>query len=99
MGGYGRGWNRNQWPETATPSGYAYVGPCRCGAGPHAFYQDRHGRAIHARSLYRGRIPSAPTAEDLKAELKVLTNEKQELEKHIEELEKKDGLRSGNNAD
>ena len=89
MFGYGRGWNRCWWPETVTPSGYTYVGPCRCGTGPHAFYQDQKGRIVHARSLYRGRISPEPTIEDLKIELEALNREKQELEKRIEELEKK----------
>jgi len=90
MCGYGRGWKRCWWPETVTPSGYTYIGPCRCGTGPHAFYQDRSGRVVHARTLYHGIIPQEPTAEDLKTELEVLNREKQELEKHIAELEQED---------
>jgi len=90
MYGYGRSWNRCRWPETIIPSGYTYVGPCRCSTGPHAFYQDRNGRLVHGRSLHHGIIPPEPTAEDLKAELEALTKEKQELQKRMEELEKKD---------
>ena len=36
MRGYGRGWYS---PRMTVSSGYTYIGPCRCGTGPHAFYQ------------------------------------------------------------
>lgn len=46
----GRGWHGGRWWQlpVGAPSGYTYIGPCRCGTGPHAFYQDRSGRIIPA---------------------------------------------------
>uniref|UniRef100_A0A7C6A9B0 DUF5320 domain-containing protein n=1 Tax=candidate division WOR-3 bacterium TaxID=2052148 RepID=A0A7C6A9B0_UNCW3 len=84
MCGYGRSWS---WWRVA-PSGYTYIGPCRCGTGPHAFYQDPSGRIVPAWQVYRWGLPPMPTKEDLKAELAALKEEKAELEKHIEEIEK-----------
>jgi len=88
MYGYGRGWHRKWWPGIAAPLGYTYIGPCRCGTGPHAFYQDPSGRIVHGWELYRWVVPPTPTKEDLKAELEALKGEKKELEKRIEEIEK-----------
>jgi len=87
----GRGWFRWYWnrPGVSSPSGYTYIGPCRCGMGPHAYYQDPSGRIVHAWHLYRGGIPPfSLTPEELKTELATLKNEKELLEKRIEELEK-----------
>jgi hypothetical protein len=78
------GW---QMPVIA-PKGYTYIGPCRCGTGPHAFYLTPSGRTVHAWQLYRWGVPPAFTEEDLKTALEVLKEEKAELEKRIEELEK-----------
>jgi len=83
--GYGRRWR--WWPKVAAPSGYTYIGPCRCGQGPHAFYQDERGRIIHAWQLYQGLVPP-PTKEDLRSEIEMLKEEKAQLEKRLEELEK-----------
>ena len=89
MFGSGRGY-RHWWPKIGAPEGYTYLGPCRCGIGPHAFYQDQKGRIVPGRDLYcRGFTPE-PTKEDLKTELKALKQEEQELKKRIAELEKKD---------
>lgn len=87
--GYGRGWWH--WPVSGSASaGYRYIGPCRCGWGPHAFYQDASGRIVHARDLYHwgGAAGSAPTRDELKDELEALKAEKEELERRIAELEK-----------
>jgi hypothetical protein len=86
MYGYGRRCWHWWWPKVGTPSGYTYIGPCRCGTGPHAFFQDSSGRIVHAWQLYRW--GPTPTKEDMKAEIEVLKEEKAELEKRIEELEK-----------
>lgn len=85
--GVGRGghWLR----PVGTVPGYTYIGPCRCGTGPHAYYQAPDGRIIHAWQLYHWEVPPAPKGEDLKAELEALKEEKAQLEKRIEELEKR----------
>jgi len=85
MHGYGRGWFK---PRMAHSSGYSYIGPCRCGTGPNAFYQGPNGRIVPARQVYRSGFPTILTKEDLKAELEVLKKEKTELENRIEEIEK-----------
>ncbi len=75
-------------PPVIAPKGYTYIGPCRCGTGPHAFYQTPSGRIVHAWQLYRWGVPTVFTEEDLKTELAALKEEKAELERRIEELEK-----------
>jgi len=77
------------WSNISTPSGYTYIGPCRCGYGPHAFYLDPSGRVIHAWQLYRWPFSPISTTEDMVAEIEMLKKEKEILEKRIEELEKK----------
>ena len=91
MFGSGRAWHRGKWwgrPPVAAPEGYTYVGPCRCGFGPDAFYQDKSGRVVHASQIHRLRVPQAPTVENLAAEVDWLREEKAGLEKRIKELEK-----------
>lgn len=88
MYGRGRGW-WYRWPRTAAPSGYSYVGPCLCGFGPHAFYQDATGRIAHASQVYSfgPAPPASPTRDDLEYELKLLRDEKAELEKRLKDIE------------
>lgn len=89
-GGRGRGWN--QWDpgrqdrtpgQQATASGYTYVGPCRCGFGPHAFYRDSSGKLVHSRIFWNYPV-SAPG--DPVEQLKV---EKEKLERRLAELNEK----------
>lgn len=94
MFGYGRRWfrgiGRAYNPAVSAPEGYVYIGPCRCGFGPEAYYQDtKTGRIVHASQLYRrAGMPSETSAkEELKAELSALKEEKELLEKRIKELE------------
>lgn len=85
----GGGWYRGCWPLASTPKGYTYVGPFRCGSGPHALYRDPSGRALHAWDLYRwGMPPVNRTQEDMEAELDLLRQERSHLEERIKELEK-----------
>lgn len=90
MYGWGRGfWHRGR--GFAVPSGYAYVGPCRCGMVPHAYYQDPAGRIVRAWHP-RGWLWASPenlTVDELQGEVKWLKEEKTELEKHLKELEEK----------
>ncbi len=89
MFGYRRGY-RFWWRKPpAVPAGYTYIGPCRCGFGPHAYYQEPSGRIIHAWHFYHWGIPPEPTEEDRKAELEELKEEKEALERRIAELEKR----------
>jgi len=89
MYGRGRGW-WPRWYRTGAPSDYSYVGPCLCGFGPHAFYLDSAGRVAHASQVYSfGPVPPpSATKEDLENELKILRDEKAELDKRLKEIEK-----------
>jgi hypothetical protein len=90
MFGYGRGLHRGRfWPHTpaSVPEGYTYIGPCRCGFGPDAFYRDKSGGVIHASQVYHRGIPATPTKDDFEAEVDQLRAEKAELEKRIKEIE------------
>jgi hypothetical protein len=64
-----------------------YIGPCRCGFGPDAFYRDKSGRIIHASQVYHRGFPTTPTKEEFEAEVDQLRGEKAELEKRIKEIE------------
>ncbi len=78
--GWGRGWGRF-YRAPVDVEGYTYIGPCRCGWGPHAFYRDPSGRIVHASEVFG-------YGYDPKDELEALKREKEELEKRIRELEK-----------
>ncbi len=79
MYGYARGW----WHErhaAFVPGEYRYLGPCRCGFGPHAFYRDPSGRIVHASQLRSGWVPFATSTvsrEHLKAEPENVTSSPQ----------------------
>ena len=87
---HGRGLHRGRfWPHTSAsvPEGYTYIGPCRCGFGPDAFYRDKSGRIVHAAQVHRRGILTTPAAEEFEAEMGLLRAEKIELEKRIKEIE------------
>ncbi len=92
-GWWGRGWGRGWWGAYGyrTPQGYTYVGPCRCGFGPHAFYVDSSGRLLHASQVWGGWVPPYPSpqteAEDLKAEKADLEARLKEIEARLKEVE------------
>ncbi len=73
--GMGRGFCGGRWWFETPPSGLqpqttqqeptgslTYIGPCRCGWGPHAYYRDQEGRIIHASRL-GWRIPPQTSQE------------------------------------
>jgi len=82
--GYGhfKGW----YPP---PEGYTYLGPCRCGFGPHAFWQEKvSGRIFRGFPGWQpGLRFDSRRDEVLQAELNRLKKEKEELEKMILDLE------------
>jgi hypothetical protein len=94
---YGRSGNRRfSGFYPGVPSGFRYIGPCRCGGGPHAYYQDAAGRIAHASEVfYGGYAPAAPTREDLEYELQALKDEKTALEKRLREVEDRLNRESG----
>jgi len=93
--GYGCGWSQNWRGQVQPPEGFTYLGPCRCGTGPHACWQEKEtGRLFRGFPGYRGWFRPGyvsperePSKEDLLSELNWLKQEKEELEARIKELE------------
>lgn len=101
--GFGRGdnWRRSGrgmfWagypqgyaPAAGAPKDAAYLGPCRCGRGPRAYYRLADGEVVHATGLpYAKETEVAPpetTHEGLEAEVERLRGRVQELEKRLKE--------------
>ena len=79
-GGYGRGFGMAGMP-VQTPTGYAYLGPCRCGRGPDAYYRTPDGRIVHASQMFQ---ESVQTPEQLRAEKEMLERRLKEIEEKIE---------------
>ncbi len=72
-------------PTPPTPRGYRYVGPCRCGFGPNAFYQDSQGRIVHASQVF-----SSPPATPLEwSEEETIEEKIERLREQVEELAEK----------
>ncbi len=93
MFGYGRYGNRNRrrinlYPKAYT-QGYTYIGPCRCGFGPDAYYMDKSGRILHVNEVLRDRFLPTRVEEDLRTELAWLKEQKAELDKRLQEIEEK----------
>ncbi len=95
--GYGRGWHYH-WPGAVrSPEGFKYLGPCRCGFGPHAYWQEEEtGRVFRGYPGYEAvphpgydRAEKEPSPEELKSKLNWLKQKKEELEKRIREMEEK----------
>ncbi len=83
---YRRGFGRcYYYSQMFTPRGYSYVGLCRCGKGPNAYYQDKFGRIVHFNDLMREDLTFK---EGIDEDLEILKKEKEEIEKRIEEIEK-----------
>ena len=89
MHGNGRGRGGGWWgqPVTDAPTGYRYVGPCRCGFGPNAYYRDERGRLYHARHLHRFGVSALRETAVTPDEINALKREKADLEKRIREFE------------
>ena len=71
------------------PKDATYIGPCRCGFGPHAHYRTADGRIVHASSLpYEKDVPSSEPeleSEGLQAELEGLRSRVNDLETKLKE--------------
>ncbi len=91
--GSGRGMGRGWWAPYGyrTPQGYTYVGPCRCGFGPRAFYTDDQGRLLHASQVWGwgGWTPWTPGYAPSQSEAKTLKAEKADLENRLKEIEER----------
>lgn len=97
-GGYWRYHNRRYWgpPVLAEPvspdetaDGAVYIGPCRCGHGPNAFYRTADGRTVHAADARFGtsalKKVTEPTKDALQEELESLMVRVRELERRLKE--------------
>jgi len=92
--GFGRRWwfGRGWWwgfYGYRTPHGFTYVGPCRCGFGPHAFYVDDRGRLLHASQVYGWGAWIPPTPSGTQDETQYLKAEKADLEARLKEIEER----------
>lgn len=79
------------------PAGYDYLGPCRCGFGPNAFYRTHEGKILHASQLFipfTGPMATLPTLkpEDekkfLEEEATALQGELKRVDERLKELKK-----------
>lgn len=88
------------WRQTfPTPAGYDYLGPCRCGFGPNAFYRTHEGRILHASQLsfsFTGPMATLPKLKQedekkfLEEEAKVLREELKRVDERLKELKLED---------
>ncbi|MFB0559781.1 MAG: DUF5320 domain-containing protein [Candidatus Lokiarchaeia archaeon] len=86
---------------TPIPAGYRYVGYCRCGYGPNAYYQTPNGNMVPAYQMFGGGLPqiqknypsvpvsSADRENILKERLEHLQEEIADVTNQLEELEGK----------
>ena len=91
---YGRGRGRGGYGlgiQAATPAGYTYVGPCRCGFGPHAYYLNAQGQVVPATTAWAWPVQAAQPGEPAPrpSEIEQLRAEKAELERRLSELEER----------
>lgn len=94
----GRGWPRGAgWTSEAVAKDMVYVGPCRCGFGPHAYYRTRSGTLVHAQDIYLPSVSAAPA--DAEEELRLLKEENERLEARIRALEESLGKTGRKEAD
>ncbi len=81
----GYGWHNA--PDSWETEDYEYVGPCRCGFGPDAFWRDKKtGRIVRGFPPYFQEKPEG-SAEELREELEFLRREKEKLEKRLAQIE------------
>jgi len=81
------------YPPAAFPlatRGYIYVGPCRCGFGPNAFYITPTGQIIHAWQLIAPVFPGfIPWTTGPISERSLLESEKRMLEEELRYIEER----------
>ncbi len=103
--GWGRGWAWWVAPQVisaAASRGYTYIGPCRSGIGPWAFYLSPSGQVVHAWQIFGSGIPSpiwpwsaagypvqAPTAPSQTSDREQLEREREYLRRELQEIERR----------
>lgn len=88
------GWRTNRWWKwrSLIPIGYYYLGPCRCGFGPNAYYGTTDGRILHASQIPFAPPPTLRPEEEsklLEEEAKNLRYELSRIEERLNELKGK----------
>jgi len=73
-------------PDVQPPAGYRYVGSCRCGFGPNAYYQDSGGRIVPAAAVFSSQGVAQPQAN---SEIETLKAEKADIERRLRDLEER----------
>ena len=89
---FGRGFFRRMCRHFLTPrvfNRFRYVGPCRCGSGPDAFYVDEAGRLIHAWDLFTEEMSEEYREKYLEERIKYLKEELKILEEKLKSIKKK----------
>ena len=89
---FGRRFFRGICRHVLTPGAFSrfrYVGPCRCGSGPHAFYIDEMGRLIHAWDLFSRDVSEEDIEKYLEERIKYLKEELKILEEKLRNIKKK----------
>lgn len=80
-------------PRKYMPFEYAYLGPCRCGLGPNAFYVAPSGEVLHAAQIFTPfltalELNKAEERELLEEEARMLEGKLALIKKRLEELKK-----------
>ncbi|MGQ4832350.1 MAG: hypothetical protein ACP6IS_00465 [Candidatus Asgardarchaeia archaeon] len=88
-----RGWGWwfwwNPWISYLARLGYIYVGPCRSGFGPWAFFLTPSGTLVHAWQLFGLFNPYmlySPVPSSVEQELTFLEKQKELIEEQIKQL-------------
>jgi hypothetical protein len=88
-GVYSRGFPSGYLPLEDIPEGAVYIGPCRCGHGPHAHYRLADGEIVHAARLgYERRVSEIepkPAHDELENDIERLRSRVQELEDRLKD--------------
>lgn len=89
--GWGCRWDGTRGPyarpyvnEAVGAQGAAYVGPCRCGRGPNAYYRTGDGRIVHALDA-----PTSTTRFHEDMDVAAMRGEMSRLIEEIKELQRK----------
>jgi hypothetical protein len=86
--GHGGGYERVV-ARPAVPSGYRYLGPCRCGYGPHAYYETPEGRVVSPYEMFHPKYNAPQTKEDLEMEKRYIEDEIKYFQERLNEIEER----------
>ncbi len=90
--GWGRGWAWWIAPQVisaAASKGYTYIGPCRSGIGPWAFYLSPSGQVVHAWQIFGlgpGTLTTWPAVGPYPVQIQAQSSDREQLEREREYL-------------